>query len=137
VWGTNKRTVTKKQAATAQIHAAIAHLYAKQYECAITLACAAEDLIGDAKPSHLWTVLMARRPQDHSEREWATMLNETRDWLKHPTEGLGNERDIEEFETVIMLIRAVSKYAARFDDEYTHEMEEFVVWCREQSYAPK
>jgi len=137
VWGTNKRTVTKKQAAITQIHAAIAHLYAKEYECAITLACAAEGVVGDAEPEHLRKLILAKRPDGLTGKEWNAYLNETRDWLKHPTENLGDEREIEEFEAVIMLIRAVTKYAARYYGEYTHEMEEFTVWCREQNYAPK
>jgi hypothetical protein len=135
VWGDGKPPVSKKQAAIRQIHAAIFHFRRKQYECAVTLAGAAEDLLGDTEPDHLWKVLMQRKPQDRSEREWAAMFNETRNWLKHPTDNLGSERYIDEFETVIMLIRAVSKFTARYG-ESSANMEEFVVWCREHNYAP-
>jgi hypothetical protein len=117
VFGEDKRPITKQQAALRQINAAISHLHVGEYECAITLAGAAEDLLGDTEPGHLWKVLMQRRPNDHSEKEWAAMFNETRNWLKHPTENLGDARHIEEFEAVIMLIRATSKFMARYNNK--------------------
>jgi hypothetical protein len=40
------------------------HLYAKQYDCAITLAGAAEDLMGDTDSSHLRMVIMSKRPAE-------------------------------------------------------------------------
>jgi hypothetical protein len=52
------------------------------------------------------------------------------------TENLSDDRHIDEFEAVIMLIRAISKFTARYD-ESSHEMEEFVVWCRAHNYTPK
>lgn len=128
------KPVTKQLAAVRQINAAILHLHAQEYECAITLAGAAEDLLGDTEPNHLWKVLMQRRPQDHSEKEWATMFNATRNWLKHPTENLGDQRHIDEFETVIMLIRATSKFIARFG-KGSKEMSDFVEWCRRNNYV--
>ena len=136
MWGEHKPPITKQQAALRQINAAILHLHAGEHECAITLAGAAEDLLGDTEPDHLWKVLMTRKPQGHSEKEWATMFNETRNWLKHPTETLGDERSIDEFETVIMLIRATSKFIARYG-KGSKQMGDFVEWCRKHNYAPK
>jgi hypothetical protein len=131
------KPVTKQQAALSQIHGAIAHLHAQEYECAITLAGAAEDLLIHAEPDHLWKVLMQRRPADHNEKEWAAMFNETRNWLKHPTEDLSDERQIDEFETVIMLIRATSKFIGKYR-KGSSEMEAFIEWCRAHNYlAPK
>ena len=89
----------------------------------------------NVQPNHLWKVLMHRKPLDRGEREWAATFNETRNWLKHPTENLADVRHIDEFEAVIMLIRAVSKYTASYD-ESSSEMDEFVLWCREHKYAP-
>jgi hypothetical protein len=136
MFGEDKPPITKQLAALRQINAAILHLHAGEYECAITLAGAAEDLLADTEPDHLWKVLMQRRPQDHSEKEWAAMFNETRNWLKHPTTVLGEERYIDEFETVIMLIRATSKFIARYG-KGSKEMEGFVEWCRKHNYVSK
>jgi hypothetical protein len=44
MFGEDKRPITKQHAALKQINAAISHLCAGEYECAITLAGAAEDL---------------------------------------------------------------------------------------------
>lgn len=126
------KPTTKQQAALRQIHGAIGHLYAQEYDCAITLAGAAEDLPIHAEPDHLWKVLMRRRPFDHNGKEWAAMFNQTRDWLKHPTENLADERHIDEFETVIMLVRATSKFIGKFR-KGSKKMEEFIEWARARS----
>jgi hypothetical protein len=133
----DEKPIYKQQAALRQIHAAISHLHVQEYECVITLAGAAEDLLGDVEPDHLWKALMESKPLDRSEREWATEFNETRNWLKHPTENLGDVRYIDEFEAVVMLMRATSKFMARYDNMGSQEMGDFIEWCREHNYAPK
>jgi hypothetical protein len=65
MFGEDKRPITKQHAALKQINAAISQLRAGEYECAITLAGAAEDPLGDTAPDHLWKVLMRRRPNNH------------------------------------------------------------------------
>jgi len=123
--------VTKKQAALRQINAAILHFHAKEYECAITLIAAAEHLIGDVDSVPLWE--MNKGPDGHSEKEWATILNMTRDWLTHATTQLGDAREITQFETVIIIGSAISKFSARYN-ETTRDMEHFYEWCRREGY---
>lgn len=127
-------TLTKKEAASRQIHAAISHLYNEEYECVITLAGAAEDILGNIEPLHLWKVLMHKRPDGHSEKEWSTILTETRNWLKHPADSLGPKRKISEVEAAIMLIRAVSKFHAQYK-ESTETMQQFVMWFTRSGFA--
>ena len=62
------------------------------------------------------------------------MFNETRNWFKHPTENLGDELHIEEFETAIMLVRATSKFMARYNNKASNEMGDFIEWCRKHNY---
>jgi hypothetical protein len=126
--------VTKKQAALRHINAAILHFHAREYECAITLIGAAEDLIGNVNSVHLWEVLKNERPDGHSEKEWATILNATRDWLKHATAQLGDEREITQFEAMIIIFRAVYKFFARYN-EVTRDMEHFYEWCHREGYT--
>jgi len=126
--------VTKKQAALRHINAAILLFHAKEYECAITLIGAAEDLIGDVDSVHLWEVLKNERPDGHSEKEWTTILNMTRDWLKHATAQSGEAREITQFEAMIMIIRGIYKFTARYN-KATRDMEHFYEWCRREGYT--
>ena len=61
------------------------------------------------------------------------MFNQTRDWLKHPTENLADVRHIDEFETVIMLVRATSKFIGKYR-KGSKKMEEFIEWARARNY---
>ena len=71
---------------------------------------------------------MQKRLGDRSEKDWVAMFNDTRNWLKHPMQHLGDVRHIDEFEAVIMLIRAVSKFFAYYNNDGTDKMDEFVLW---------
>jgi hypothetical protein len=133
MFGKRQVRTTKKRAALKQINAAIALFHVKEYECTISLAGAAEGLIVDTEPPHVWKILELRRPQEYSGKKWRARLNETRDWLKHPTEKLADERCIDEFEAVYMLIRAVSKFDARYNDS-PKEHNDFASWCRAEGY---
>jgi len=121
-----ERRVSKKEAAQRQIHAAIELLRTKnEYECAITLANAAEGMLSGGEPRHLFEKFKERRPQDMgSEREFTNWLNETAYWLKHATEHLEDELIITEYESWVMVARAVSKYYWTFG-ETTRSMFEF------------
>ena len=80
------------------------------------------------------SVLKNERPDGHSEKEWTTILNMTRDWLKHATAQSGETREITQFEAMIMIIRAVYKFTARYN-EATRDMEHFYEWCRREGYT--
>ena len=72
--------LTKGEAATRQIEAAIAALVRGHFDIAITLASAAEDMI-DRKGSHLFAFL-----RDHpqvNKKDWIRHINRHRDWFKH------------------------------------------------------
>jgi hypothetical protein len=130
--GLETRVVTKKEAARRQIDAAIKLFHEREYESTMTLACAAEGQMAATDEVHLFAVLQQRRPsQFDTPSQWATYLNETRDWLKHTTPQLGDTRGIAEFEAWVMLVRAVSKYYAVFLEETAH-MNRFVEWGRER-----
>jgi hypothetical protein len=87
--------MTKKEAAFRQITAAIKHFESEEYECAITLAGAAEgQLFTEDGSRDLFSELKMRVPPEFKDKqEWVARLNETRDWLKHPTPQLGDEWD--------------------------------------------
>ncbi len=122
------RVVTKKEAVRRQIEVAIRIFYEGEYESAITLACAAEGQMEGTEHPHLFTVLNERMPKSFATpKQWATFLNETRDWLKHPTFHLEESRGIAEFEAWVMLVRAVTKYYAVFLEE-NDIMSDFEEW---------
>jgi hypothetical protein len=79
--------MTKKEAALRQITAAIVHFEKKDYECAITLAGAAEGELPTNKASkHLFHELRVRVPPEFkNEKNLTNWVNATRDWLKHET----------------------------------------------------
>src|SRR5688572_12962131 len=106
------RLVSKKDACRAQIHAAIEHLWEGEYECAITLAGAAEGQIDDGGPDTMWERLKAKVPEDQ-KKEMMRQFNAYRDWLKHVTGELPEEIEIGEFETVVMLVRVTTKFTGK------------------------
>ena|ERR1043165_371299 len=122
VW--KKIQTTKRLAAERQIHAAIRHLLSGEFECAVTLALAAEDQLPDTSEPTLWNVLKQQVvPSD------MRVFNDLRDWLKH---GSGKDaREISELEVAIALIRATTRYFAVFKFE-TDEMRAFVKWCTDK-----
>lgn len=119
------RNVSKKEAAERQIHAAIKLTYEDEYECAITLAHAAEGMLVGGEEPHFFELLTARLPKDiPSQKRWVSMLNETAHWLKHTTPTLNNERRVSEYQAWVMVARAISKYFFTFNEQ-TPLMTEF------------
>jgi hypothetical protein len=96
--------VVKKQAAQRQIDAAIEHIYKSEFECAVTLAAAAEASLPDTKNDHGWAYL--KRHPTFKEVDY----NETINWLKHDIQP--DTRVIFEYETAVIIFRAQSKYVA-------------------------
>lgn len=131
------RHSTKKEAAKRQIDVATRCFYEGEYESAITLACAAEGMLGESEHPHVFAVLKDRKPsQFKNENNWTTFLNETRDWLKHLTPQLGDTRGIAQFEAWVMLARAVSKFYAVYLEE-TDVMNAFIEWGRKRELTVK
>jgi hypothetical protein len=77
----------------------------------------------DAGPNGRWS------PEFKTESEWATFLNDTRDWLKHANDQ--GDRRIGKFEAWVMLCRGLTKYYGMFGNE-TDEMKAFAERARER-----
>lgn len=101
--------VTRKLAARRQIDAAIDHLFKREFECAITLAGAAETMLPDETEKPYIFASAAKHPLFKKAE-----LNDVINWLKHyklPDTKIIFERDV-----VIVVFRAMSKYVAVFNE---------------------
>lgn len=117
---------TKQIAAYRQIVAAIEHLHRKSYECAITLAGAAEGQTKEKTKDHLFRLILKKFSSDEA--------NAYIHWLKHPSGPDGAE--ITEQEVVITIIRAVQKYLGAYEVNHPH-FETFSDWCMGNGYTKK
>lgn len=111
---------SRRLAAERQIHAAIAHFRAGDFECAITLCSAAENQMPKpSEPTHLHGILQRysaeHPPPDGQKDDFNCIAN----WMKHGTMKLGtgavveiDEVEIEEWVVKLWLNRAISKYRA-------------------------
>jgi hypothetical protein len=112
---------TKKLAATKQIHGAVSHFWNDEYECAITLAAAAEGLLPATDRPHLFSIL--RASPAFKDLDANLFIN----WLKHPVDP--NDAVISEFEVAMIIVRAISKFIAVFGVEAgTGEMKKLVAY---------
>jgi hypothetical protein len=108
-------------AATRQTNAAIAALERGMFDIAMTLAGAAEGMI-KRDGVHMFQGLRAhpRALERFSEKEWISILNMERDWLKH---GGDAEMAIDRAAASFMIARAMSKL-----EQWTPQMDEFKIW---------
>jgi hypothetical protein len=100
--------MTKQEAASQQIEAAIAAFHAGQFAVAITLAGAAEEM-APAKLGGLWETIRndpARMQPD--TKKWIARLNETRNWLKHNQDEPA--RNLVAFEVGYFILRAMDRW---------------------------
>jgi hypothetical protein len=116
-----------------QINRAIDHCIQGEYECAITLAGAAEGMLPETWRPHFGQKVkeFAELPQI-KEEGGATGPNDIKNWLKHGT--LNGDR-IENVvvpaeESVVMVYRAITKYNAVYDD-LSPQMRRFLHWMTE------
>jgi hypothetical protein len=116
---------TKKFAALRQIDAAIAHLQRSEFECAITLAAAAENVLPYTEEPHVF-----RSMKQHPLAEGVD-FNETINWLKHNSGS--DAKVIFEFEAALVIARAMTKYAAVFKDGPL-EWVQFFRWGAERGH---
>jgi hypothetical protein len=120
----------RKLAPLRQIRGAITCLHDGDYECAITLAHAAEGMVpdkkerGDSKP--LIKLMRERVPDDDS--------NLFSSWLKHPR-GVEKAR-ITVFEVVLMILRAIHKFVWYYEESSNH-FESFQDWAMLHGHLPK
>jgi hypothetical protein len=121
---------TKKSAAYRLIHAAIEHLYKSEMECAITLAAAAEGLLPDTDKPSIFAYLQKYPSFKNKDIDF----NQTINWLKHKGEPDGAV--IFELEAAIIIARAMSKFAAVYD-EGPSQWEQFLDWAVARGHCPK
>jgi hypothetical protein len=114
--------LSKAQAATRQVEAAIDALERGDFDLAVTLAGAAEGMFKREGP-HLFKYLREhpRARELNEAKEWVPHLNETLSWLKHP--GDQNPMQIGRATAVEMVTRAASKL-----ETWTPRIEEFKAW---------
>jgi hypothetical protein len=125
---------SKKLSAERQIHAAIKHYSVGEFECAITLASAAEGQVPDpSDQAYLFRMLqdfVAKNPEGDGEK---IDFNMTSNWLKHKNEP-SIEFEISDFLVKMWLYRAISKYRAA-DRIATPEMVKMFPWAGRNSRA--
>ena len=116
-------TLTKTQAATRQVEAAIDALERGDFDVAVTLAGAAEDMI-DREGLTLLSFIMNHPKVAHLQaKEWRRHLNQTRDWLKHS--GPPDKVVIGLPAAAEMIARAATKLEA---SDWTPRIDAFRLW---------
>jgi hypothetical protein len=120
-----KQRISRKQTALQQIEAAIGLFRTAEYACAITLSLAAEDQIPDTDAPHVFKLLKERAPALCKE------FNRVRNWLKHYDPKEPEEMDIFEFEVVLAIVRATTKFVAAYQ-EISADIEAFDNWSKER-----
>jgi hypothetical protein len=101
-----------------QIHAAIEHLERQDFECAITLAAAAEGMLPATKNPYFHQKVKALAASLPEDAGGAIGPNDVLTWLKHGTYN-GKKCEsatIDHFECVVTIWRAISKFIATYDD---------------------
>jgi hypothetical protein len=113
--------LTLHKAATRQVDAAIDALQAGDFDVALTLAGAAEGMI-ERTGHHMfeWLKQHPKAMQRFTQREWISILNTERDWLKH---GGRPAMQISVAEAAFMIARAASKL-----EDWTPKMVAFKIW---------
>lgn len=115
-------------AAERQIHAAIAHYRAGEFECAITLCHAAEGKIPAPPPhTHLFRILKQFGEDNPAPDGQKDDFNFAANWMKHSNNTDPDEVSIEDYLVIVSIYRAVSKYRA-FYGIGTPEMIDFFPW---------
>lgn len=131
------QTLSKIDAATQQIEAAIELFYARRYAPSITLAGAAEGCIAgdfsDATPAPLFEQMKrgAKERYGLESKGSVARFNAVRDWLKHETRSAGSTCDVTDFDAFGMIVRAVTKLDALAPGSETSAIARFVEYCRE------
>lgn len=132
-----ERLTTKKQASLRQLHAAIEHLRNGDYECAVTLAGAAEGQLAGRGERDFWQIMKIVAFQGRTDRKAVIAeLNETRDWLKHPTRQLKDYHYIHADDAWIACLRAAMQFVSAFKQQST-KMENLFKRAEKLDYIKK
>ncbi len=115
--------ITKREGAIRQIESAIEAFWRGDFDVVITLALAAEGMAGPCEDS-LFAKQIADVPVGFNPKEWRSIVNSERDWLKHPNiDVLGAETTIDAHDASYAIARALSRW-----DEWTAPMQAFKDW---------
>jgi hypothetical protein len=114
-------SLTLHKAASRQVDAAIDALQAGDYDVALTLAGAAEGMI-ERTGHHMfgWLKQHPRALERFDKKEWISILNTERDWLKH---GGQPTMQISCADAAFMIARSASKL-----EDWTPKMVAFKIW---------
>lgn len=117
-----------------QINRAIDHCYNGEYECAITLAGAAESVLTDTDRPHFRQKEMELSKSPEIKAAGGDIIpNDYYNWLKHGSLVSGGPRienaTIPAEESVKWVWRAISKYKAVYDD-LPPQMLSFLDWAK-------
>ena len=130
--------VSKLDAARVQIDCAIEHFFNNNHICAVTLAGAAEDILGGLLQAsgeqssfeflHAWyqETYETTVPRKDFSRQ---MVNAARNWLKHAEEDAESKYDILEQDSILMLMRAMPCYY-KLTKSHTKQMDRFFQYVR-------
>ena len=103
---------SKRLSAERQIHDAIAHFHAGDFECAITLCSAAEGQMPEpSEPVNLFRILQNHVKEHPAPDGQKDDFNEVASWMKHPDYG-PDQVEVDEWIVIFWLNRAISKYRA-------------------------
>ncbi|MBO1903992.1 hypothetical protein KHP60_04495 [Microvirga sp. 3-52] len=118
-------TLSKADAARRQAEAAIIAFEQGHFDIAITLAGAAEGMLSHQKGEDLYSVMIDHpKAKEHfNKKDWNSILNLERDWLKHPTLELPDTWEFGARDASFMIARALSKL-----DSWSPKMDEFKEW---------
>jgi hypothetical protein len=114
-----------------QMHCAIEHIERGDYECAITLAAAAENMLPEPeKPYFRGKVKKLSESEQIKAAGGAVGPNDYYVWLKHGTlNGVKTEVvTIPDEESVVWIYRAISKFEAVYNDR-SPQMTSFCRWA--------
>ncbi|MFG1340259.1 hypothetical protein [Xanthobacter autotrophicus] len=117
-------TLMREEAAIRQIEAAIAAFERGLFDVAITLAGAAEGMFDYRKDGTIFDSMLVNpiAQERFSRKEWISILNMERDWLKHSSNKVEPVTfDIDS--TAYMIARAASKMPS-----WTTAMKDFKTW---------
>ena len=122
---------TKKLSALRQILIAIKCIDSIDYECAITLAGAAEGqideaLIPDGTRPHLFRVLRGKFAKEP--------VNDDVTWMKHSSGAFDGE--VTQFDVALTIARAIQKYVASYQETHP-KFEEFSQWAVMKKHIPR
>jgi hypothetical protein len=119
---------TVRLASMRQTHCAIGHAYSGEFECAITLAGAAEGILPTPNKPFVFEKLKAFEAALPTQER----VNDITNWLKHAKTLTGGNRietaNITEVEVIATVTRAISKFIAVYGEQ-SREMKSFTDWA--------